>query len=259
MLILETIDRDLCLGVYDENKTIKSSATVFTCHHPLLEQKVEESKGISFTPIVHEFQSYELDYWHRYGIDLATLQKYNVYSLKSIIFTKSNSKEFCIYGSKTLPAYGYFFNNMQGVKVYRPKATNRFMYAGQLPHPYMFGWEQLPEHGDMIFITGGEKDVMSLSAHGFHAIALNSETAKIPECLMLELSHRFDRIYILYDADETGIKESQRIVGEYKEKYPINCVQLPLAGTKAEKDISDYFAQGHNSQDLQFLINNIKK
>lgn len=258
-LILETIDRDLCLGVFDNNQAPKPSVITSAHLHPILEHKVDENKGMTFTPIIQEFQSYELDYWNRYGIDLVTLQKYNVYSLKGILFTKSDGKEFCIYGSQALPAYGYFFNSMQGVKVYRPKATNRFMYAGQLPHPYMFGWDQLPEHGQMIIITGGEKDVMSLSAHGYHAIALNSETAKIPESLILKLSLKFDMICILYDADETGITESQKIVGEYKDKYPIYRVQLPLAGTKAEKDISDYFAQGHNSQDLQSLIDNIKK
>lgn len=34
--------------------------------------------------------------------------------------------------------------------------------------------------GDTLFITGGEKDVMSLAAHGFHAICFNSETVTVP-------------------------------------------------------------------------------
>ena len=36
------------------------------------------------------------------------------------------------------------------------------MYAGHFPKPYIFGYEQLPVKGDVVFITGGEKDVMSL-------------------------------------------------------------------------------------------------
>ncbi len=252
-LILETIDRDLNLGVFDNNQPPKSS---FTAHHPKVEP-VEKSKGIAFSPIVQEFQSYELEYWHRYGIDLATLQKYNVHSLKSINFSKSDGNKYCVFGSKTLPAYAYFFNNMQGVKVYRPTAKNRFLYAGQLPHPYIFGWEQLPEHGDVIFITGGEKDVMALSSHGFSAISFNSETAKIPEMYISDLAQRFKTICVLYDSDPTGVKESTRVVDQYKAKYKIVRLQLPLAGTKTEKDISDYFAKGFNHNDLCKMFDNV--
>ena len=44
-----------------------------------------------------------------------------------------------------------------GLKIYRPKAKLRFMYAGHFPKPYIFGYEQLPVKGDVVFITGGEK------------------------------------------------------------------------------------------------------
>lgn len=252
-LILETIDRDLSLGVFDDNQTPKST---FTAHQPKVEPKVEKSQGITFTPIVQDFQNYELEYWHRYGIDLATLQKYNVHSLKSIDFCKSDGKKFSVFGTKALPAYAYFFNSMQGVKVYRPQAKNRFLYAGKLPHPYVFGWEQLPIRGDAIFITGGEKDVMALSAHGFSAISFNSETAKIPEMCISDLAQRFKTIFVLYDSDPTGVQESTRVVDQYKAKYKIVRLQLPLAGTKTEKDISDYFAKGYNHNDLCKLFDN---
>lgn len=146
---------------------------------------------------------------------------------------------------------------MTGIKVYRPKAENRFLYAGNLPSPYVFGWEQLPAKGELVFITGGEKDVLSLAAHGYSAIAFNSETAKIPEDKLLELSERFHTIIFLYDTDATGVKESSLRVEEYKNKYNVKRVQLPLAGTKTEKDISDYFALGNSSENFSILIKNI--
>ena len=64
--------------------------------------------------------------------------------------------------------------------------------------------------GDMLFITGGEKDVLSLYAHGFHAICFNSETAQIPENIIESLQFRFRHIILLYDTDETGKRESER-------------------------------------------------
>ena len=100
------------------------------------------------------------------------------------------------------------------------------MYAGELPKPYVFGWDVLPEEGENVFITGGEKDVLSLASHGFSAIAFNSETAKVPHGMMDDLSRRFKRIVFLYDSDATGIKESVKRVDEFQEKYNVFRLQL---------------------------------
>ena len=82
-----------------------------------------------------------------------------------------------------------------------------------MPSPYCFGMEQLPSKGDMLFITGGEKDVLSLSARHFHAICFNSETAQIPERIIESLQLRFRHIILLYDSDATGLREAQRQAG----------------------------------------------
>ena len=128
------------------------------------------------------------------------------------------------------------------------------MYAGHFPKPYIFGCEQLPEEGTLIFVTGGEKDVMSLAAHGFPALAFNSETANIPEDVMDELSKRFRQIIFLYDTDETGRRESALRVQQYCERYKVLKLDLPLSGEKSEKDISDFFRLGHTAEELQAMI-----
>lgn len=256
--ILEKIDQDLCLGVFDQNKGKYGKAPTF--NRELIKEKLVKNKTssiLSFTPVIQEFKPWELEYWEKYGIDAATLQKYHVHSLRSVTFTKQDGKSFNVFGSKAIPAYGYFFNEMKGIKVYRPKASNRFLYGGRLPSPYVFGWEQLPTTGNTIFITGGEKDVLSLASHGFQAIAFNSETAKIPKDKLEELSGRFKRIIFLYDSDKTGIKESKERVAEYKEAYNVCRIELPLKGTKEEKDISDYFAIGNTTEDLLLLTKSI--
>lgn len=248
----------MCLNIIEpSNPNVEKRPLV-----DIVQIKKEITKGRtssikSFTPVIQDFQPSEKEYWGKYGIDEDTLLRYNVHSLKSVSFTKSEGKDFNVYGSKTIPAFGYFFNEMTGLKVYRPKAENRFLYAGNLPSPYVFGWKQLPAKGEFVFITGGEKDVLSLAAHGYSAIAFNSETAKIPEDKLLELSERFHKIIFLYDTDTTGVKESSLRVEEYKNKYNVRRMQLPLAGTKAEKDISDYFALGNSSEDFSSLITNI--
>lgn len=96
------------------------------------------------------------------------------------------------------------------VKIYRLKSKLRFLYGGEKVTDYVFGFQQLPSKGDIIFITGGEKDVLSLSAHGFNAICFNSETAELPENIIEGLQLRFRHIIILYDSDGTGIREAKR-------------------------------------------------
>ena len=96
---------------------------------------------------------------------------------------------------------------------------------------------------------------MSLAAHGFHAICLNSETAKLPDSLMQQLAGRFRTIVILYDMDATGQSESKKRVQEYTGKYSVRRVLLPLSGEKSEKDISDFFRLGHTAEQLATILN----
>lgn len=208
-----------------------------------------------FKPITKHFSDKELEYWQRYGIDEKTLLRYDVKSIKSCSFVKTDGKKFAIVSSELVPIYGYYFNGGLGIKFYRPKSEYRFMYAGDLPKPYIFGWNKLPTSGERVFITGGEKDVLSLAAHGFYGIAFNSETAKVPEDKLKELSERFREIIFLYDSDETGIKESKERVEDFKNRYKVSRLQLPLEGSKKEKDISDYFAIGNTTEDFIKLIN----
>ncbi|WP_211831011.1 toprim domain-containing protein, partial [Porphyromonas levii] len=92
------------------------------------------------------------------------------------------------------------------------------------PSLYCFGLDQIPTKGDVLLITGGEKDVLSLAAHGFNAICFNSETSVIPESLIDGLLLRFRHIVLLYDVDETGIRESERQKVAL-EKYKVKSIQ----------------------------------
>ena len=98
--------------------------------------------------------------------------------------------------------------------------------------------------GDLLFLTGGEKDVLTLAAHGFHAICFNSETSVIPAKTVRKLVYRFKHIVLLYDTDKTGLECSEKHRAQLSE-YGVKRLVLPLPGTKAEKDVTDYFKAGH--------------
>jgi DNA primase len=113
--------------------------------------------------------------------------------------------------------------------------------------------EQLPAKGDTLFITGGEKDVLSLVSHDFHAICFNSETSNIPQNIIRKLSYRFRHIILLYDADKTGVDASLKH-GRELQNLGVKRLPLPLPDTKEEKDISDYFKSGNTRENFITLF-----
>lgn len=261
MDILRLIDRECELFILDDGPAVV---------RPVM-KKVDavcrqDSHPVQFTPKYRNFNKYELEYWMSYGITLDILTHYHVRCLSSCYFERDDS--YTIYGTKDIPMFGYTFNEGAGIKVYRPGAEiGRFLYAGNLPRPYVFGLEQLPvDMTDYIFVTGGEKDAMTLAAHGFHAVCLNSETSKVPDALLCQLSSRCHHLVFLYDCDETGKREASLRVRECREfilqhgerfsnpSFDVFAVTLPLAGTKKEKDISDFFRSGRSAADLQALL-----
>ena len=71
---------------------------------------------------------------------------------------------------------------------------------------------------------------------------------------MDQLVKRFGQIVFVYDVDATGRRESAQRVEELQSRYPVSRIDLPLAGSKQEKDVSDYFLLGGTSESLKILI-----
>ena len=219
---------------------------------PNQSKKVEGKKWYNF--FEQSFGVEELNYWRQYGIDAKTLQRFRVKSLVRYEAVSNQGKPFTLVSTHGEPIFAYCMEKF--VKVYRPKSKLRFLYGGEKVDDYVFGFGQLPSKGDMVFITGGEKDVLSLSAHGFNAICFNSETAQIPENIIEGLQLRFRHIIILYDSDETGIREAKRQTDELAQ-YKVVSLTLPLQGIKQEKDISDFFALGNGANGLKELLSDM--
>lgn len=253
--ILRTIDKELnlCLS-YDAPEKVHGVMSKVQC------ERVNDSRPVQFVPRYRNFNKHEIAYWASYGISLDVLERFHVKALSSCCFERADGTGYNIRGTMDVPMFGYTFYDGAGIKVYRPKAeVGRFLYAGTLPKPYVFGWDQLSFGKSYVIVTGGEKDVMTLSAHGFDAVCFNSETAKLPLELLSNLVGSYRRIVFLYDCDETGKRESALRVKEWNESVrrqdmSVFSVTLPLSGTKQEKDVSDYFKAGFAASSLDELI-----
>lgn len=214
----------------------------------------ESSPEIEIVPLFNPVQfrnlgEEELKYWSEYGIGIDILNRYQVKAIQQLTGINKEGKPYTLRYSNAEPLFGY--QGRKHLKVYRPFSKYRFLYTGIMPEHYVFGLEQLPIRGDILFITGGEKDVMSLAAQKFNAICLNSETAHLPKNFLRGLSYRFKHIVLLYDVDETGLSSMEKICKEYPS---IKSLRLPLSGAKNEKDISDYFKLGNSAKQLMSLF-----
>lgn len=257
--VLQIIDRDLNLSLGTRQVSV---ATPYpSCpSQPLpskeLEKQVRKIPAKQIPKFTEQpFKDSEYQFWAASGITPDILNRFSVVSLKEYSGVNKDGNTFRIVSSLAEPMFAYKQKGM--VKVYRPFSSLRFIYGYETTkeNSYLFGLEQLPAKGDLLFITGGEKDVMSLTSHGFVAICFNSETANIPEDLIRRFSFRFKHIILLFDTDKTGI-ESSALQEEKLSAYGISRLVLPLPGTKEEKDITDFFRLGHTREELMKLFLN---
>ena len=252
--ILQTINRDLSLGMDENDQSFVAPVSTLVDKSKKQPENIPTptpKKAKPYSILQQNFSAKELSFWSQYNITVDILKIYKVVSLKEFKSENNDGKPFSFYSTDTEPIFGY--QGKRYVKIYRPFSEIRFLYGGNLPDNYCFGLEQLPAKGDTLFITGGEKDVMSLAAKDFHAICFNSETSNIPQNVIKKLSYRFKHIILLYDTDKTGldasIKHAQQLAN-----LGVKRLVLPLSGTKQEKDISDYFKLGNTRENFNQLF-----
>ena len=246
--ILKIINRDMSLGLDNSDYTTYVPQSV-PQKNSLPTPEPPQSKP--YNMVQQKFSQKELDFWMQSGITPEILKLYKTISLKEFRSENKDSKPFYYTSSEHEPLFGYM--GKRYVKIYRPFSEVRFLYGGNIGDSYCFGLEQLPAKGDTLFITGGEKDVMTLAAHGFHAICFNSETSIIPTGIIYKLTFRFKHIVLLYDADKTGIDSAMKHEKALSE-YGVKRLVLPLSGEKTDKDITDYFRKGNNRKELRQLF-----
>jgi hypothetical protein len=200
------------------------------------------------------FNQQEAEYFKQYKIKPEILKKYSVLALDSYTFINNAGKEISI--KRKDGELFFFYNHGSWGKIYKPLSADRsfrFQHLGEKPPDFSFGYKQLPESGDLLLITGGEKDVLTLSSLDFNAIALNSETAFMQNEIAEDLKSRFKEVIVLYDSDPTGISSSEKLCRAYGFKQAL----FPNGiFTDGEKDISDFVKKGLGLEQLIPVLQN---
>ncbi len=207
-----------------------------------------ENESISIIPHTSE----TLGYWLKFGIGESILKRFQVVNVKSFSFISKDGQFQRIHATNDDPIFAFLMKD--GAKIYRPLTKNRkyrFRYIGKKPsYNFVFGENQLASKGKFLILASGEKDVMTLHSMGFPAIAPNSESShnNITSDLIKNLKRRFPKVVIIFDRDETGIRQSEILA----EKHRLHNLVLPEIGIG--KDISDYVENGFSKEELHNLL-----
>ena len=223
---LEKLNNDFNLGLYSK--------------------KEESDFNIEF---FSDWPPYALEYWKQFGIPEKVLNSYKVFCVKN--YTLKRSKAFTVNSSEHQPVFAYQVSE-NCFKIYQPfNLKHKFTWLGIKPNDYVFGLTQLSDTRNTVYIAAGEKDTMAIANTGTNAICLNSETSIPSSNLIKHLNNRFKEVIILYDLDETGLKQSKKLC----ELYGLSRLLLPeKIKTQNGKDFADYIAQGNT-----FSLANFKK
>ena len=180
---------------------------------------------------MRHWTNFDQTYWMGYKIGSKMLDRYNVIPLSFFTMSKLDLGGAEIsYTFRKNYVYGYFRNDGSLYKIYMPKNTDKKFIKVE---NYIQGTDQLRHDCKYLLITSSLKDLMAFNKLGIsniEAIAPDSENTMIGEKAIGELKPHYEKIIVLFDNDEPGIKAAQR----YKDKYGFNTILLPM-----EKDLSD--------------------
>lgn len=192
-----------------------------------------------------EWQSYDIKYWESFGITKEWLQFADVFPISHKIITKGDRK--MVFGADKY-AYAYVERKENNItlKIYQPFNQKGFKWSNQHDRSIISLWTKLPETGDRVCICSSLKDALCLWANtGIPSIALQGEGYGMSETAISELKKRFKQVFILFDNDEVGIADGEKLT---KDTGFLNVV-LPYF--EGGKDISDMYKVLQNKQLFQ--------
>lgn len=184
---------------------------------------------------VRNWKDYDITYWNSYGITLEWLTFANVFPISHIIFIKDTSTS-TVKADKYAYTFVEFKDNKTTYKIYQPYNKNGYKWFSSHDHSVISLWTKIPEYGKDIVICSSLKDALCLwSNTGIPAISTQGEGYNISITAINELKRRYKNIYILFDSDEAGIKDSTKLS---QQTGFTNILLPPFSGGK---DISDRY------------------
>lgn len=238
--VLERLADDFLYHKNNENVIIKG---------PLNNKvKVKERQKSKIEIKVRKWRPHDINYWKSYGISLDWLKYADVYPISHKIITKGDKRY--IFGADKY-AYAYL-ERKEGnlsIKIYQPFNKEGFKWCTSTDSSVISLWTKVPEYGDKICICSSLKDALCLwSNTGIPCLATQGEGYNMSDTAINELKRRYKNIYILFDCDEAGL-----IDGEKLSKLT-GFTNLVLPKFEGGKDVSDLYRSLKDKQQFNNII-----
>lgn len=175
----------------------------------------------------------DISFWDGFGIDINTLEKYNVEPVSHIFINDKilscDNNTYCFVENK---------DSIKTYKIYQP-FNKKYKWLNNHNASVWQGWTQLPQKGKTLIVTKSLKDVMSIKClTGLDAVSLQTESSKPKEQIIDELKSRFEDIYIFYDNDYDKEENWGRNFGEAISNC-FDTIQIEIHENHKSKDFSD--------------------
>lgn len=225
--------RNLMEGKEEENLVVKPKTI------KVLTRK-ESTELTQVAVAVRPWRNYDFEYWASYGITKPWLKYAEIYPISHKIVTKRSA----VQGKKqkyifAADKYAYVFpERKEGklqLKIYQPFNTKGYKWCSKMDGSVIGLWTKIPEFGDRVVICSSLKDALVLACQcHIPTLCLQGEGYSMSQTAVNELKRRYKKVFICFDTDEAGKKDSEKLS---KETGFVNVV--PDLGT--EKDLSDYY------------------
>ena len=160
---------------------------------------------------VREWKQYDLEYWKSFGISLDWLRYAEVYPISHKIILKRDNK-YVLKSDKYAYAYVERKEGKITLKIYQPFNKEGYKWSNKHDNSVISLWTKVPEYGDKICICSSLKDALCLWSNvGIPSLAVQGEGYNISNTAVSELKKRYKQIFILFDNDEVGIKDSIKL------------------------------------------------
>lgn len=234
-------------------------------------------QGYGIDP-VESFTNRGVELWGP-GVTAETLQQLGWKQLKS--FWWYNSEKDTVYQMTATDSYPIFaqqceyYDNVQKrhdvfYKVYQPfefDKSRRFRYLGKVPPKYIFCLDAVKRkvqdgHGvklNKVLVVSGCSDSVNAWAMGYPAVYSMSETDGSMPAILKELEPLTNRVILVPDIDETGMREGKRMALDYPQLYTVWMTQEDMGGLTdnrghLKKDLKDYRSLHPTPWDMHQLI-----
>ena len=189
-----------------------------------------------------DWESYDDEFWGKYGLNRKWLKFGDVYPISYIIITNENGTQY-IKADKYAYVYVERKDGKITLKTYQPY-SERLKWLSKHDGSVIDLWTKIPKTGENLIITSSRKDALCTWAiTGIPCVSFQGEGYWPKEHVIQELKDRFKNIYVIFDNDfKSDENHGQIFAKKLCDYFKLTNLTLPLQyGEKDQSDIVKHY------------------